>query len=125
MIATCWVPCCCFIRRCRSCTPPTARPILSLLGCAADDTTGEFKLRPGVRFHDGTPLTAADIEFSIARPATIVNSPSSYTLYTKSIKSVEAIDPTTIRIRTNGPYPLLPADLSNISISPRPAAAGQ
>jgi peptide/nickel transport system substrate-binding protein len=92
---------------------------------AVDDTTWEFKLRPGVRFHDGTPVTAADIEFSIARPATVANSPSSYTIYTKSVKSVEAIDPITIRIRTNGPYPLLPADLSNISISPKKTAEGK
>ncbi len=26
-----------------------------------------FKLRPGVKFHDGTPLTAADVVFSLKR----------------------------------------------------------
>ena len=30
-------------------------------------TTWEFKLRENVRFHDGTPLTAADVVFSIRR----------------------------------------------------------
>ena len=32
---------------------------------AVDATTWEFRLRPGVRFHDGTELTAEDVVFSI------------------------------------------------------------
>ena len=41
-----------------------------------DDTTWEFSIRRGVRFHDGSELTAADVAYSIARVPT-VQSPSS------------------------------------------------
>ena len=32
-----------------------------------DPTTWRFELRPGVRFHDGSPLTAEDVVFSLDR----------------------------------------------------------
>ncbi|NMB13513.1 MAG: ABC transporter substrate-binding protein, partial [Firmicutes bacterium] len=32
-----------------------------------DDVTYEIRLREGIRFHDGTPLTAEDVAFSINR----------------------------------------------------------
>src|SRR5205823_13232054 len=38
-------------------------PGLALSWKPIDETTWEFKLRPGVSFHDGAPLTAEDIIF--------------------------------------------------------------
>src|SRR5262245_15825464 len=50
-----------------------------------DDTTWEFKIREGVKFHDGSELTAEDVKFSIDRiPA--VTGPMSMTIYTKQVK---------------------------------------
>ncbi len=60
----------------------------------------EFKLRPGVKFHDGTPFTAEDVAFTLARAPHVPNSPSSYAIYTKLIARVEVIDPLTVRIHT-------------------------
>jgi peptide/nickel transport system substrate-binding protein len=76
----------------------------------------EFKLRPNVRFHNGNAFTAEDVAFTIARVPTVPNSPSSYGIYTRAIKSVEVVDPLTVRFRTNGPYPLLPVDLAQVEM---------
>jgi peptide/nickel transport system substrate-binding protein len=86
---------------------------------AIDDTTWEFTLRRGVRFHDGTPFDAEDVLASLRRAPAVPNSPSSFGLYTRPILEATAPDPFTLRIRTRGPYPLLPIDLSNISIIAR------
>ena len=40
-----------------------------------DPLTWEFELRPGVRFHDGAPLTAADVVWSFARIAAVAPAP--------------------------------------------------
>jgi peptide/nickel transport system substrate-binding protein len=81
-----------------------------------DETTWEFKLRKGVRFHDGSELTAEDVAWSLERPAAIKNSPGPYTLYTRQITSKEIVDPLTIRLKTAAPYPLMLNDLSAVFI---------
>lgn len=89
-----------------------------------DETTWEFKLRKGVRFHDGSELTAEDVAWSLDRPATIKNSPGPFTLYTKQIVSTEIVDPLTIRLRTATPYPLMLNDLSAVFIVSKKASQG-
>ena len=86
---------------------------------AVDDTTWEFKLRQGLRFHDGSPAEAEDIAASLRRVPTVRNSPSSFLPYVKPIAAVEVVDAQTIRIRTTAPYPLLPNALTRIAILPR------
>jgi peptide/nickel transport system substrate-binding protein len=91
-----------------------------------DDTTWEFKLRDGVRFHNGEPFTAADVAYSLGRVPTVKNSPASFQIYTKAVTKIDVVDMHTIRLHTDGPYPLLPPDLSQIfiiphSIGPEPA----
>src|SRR5436305_13830938 len=43
------------------------RPALAESWQRINDTTWRFKLRPGVKFHDGTPFTADDVVFSYER----------------------------------------------------------
>jgi len=101
------------------------QPSLALSWKPLDDTTWEFKLRPGVKFHDGTPLAAEDIIFSIDRADKVPNSPSALSIYTKEIASITVVDPLTIHIKTHTPYPLLVEDLSNIAIQSKKAAEGK
>src|SRR5258708_24964233 len=75
---------------------------LSWKPVAAD--TWEFKLRPDVKFSDGTPFTADDVVFSYNRA---LEPSSDFRSYISSIKEVKAVDPLTVQIITNGPNPIL------------------
>ena len=90
-----------------------------------NDTTWEFKLRRGVKFHDGSSFTAADVLFSVERAPNVPNSPSSFAIATRQIKEISAPDPYTVIIKTEGPYPLMPNDLSLINIMSAKAAKGK
>ena len=89
-----------------------------------DDRTWEFKLRPDARFHDGTPFVAEDVAFTLDRVPRVPNSPSSYSIYTKSVVAAEVVDAHTVRLRTEGVYPLLPNDLSQIMMLSHTIHAG-
>ena len=86
-----------------------------------DATTWEVKLRPGVRFHDGTPLEAEDIAFTLARVPTVPNSPALFTPQVRTISAIEIKDPRTVVIRTREPNPLLHFDLAGPAILSRKA----
>ncbi len=89
-----------------------------------NNLTWEFKLRKGVKFHDGTEMTAEDVSWSMDRPATIVGSPGKFDVYTKSIINKKIMDPYTIRFTTKEPYPLMLADLTSIYIVSKKATTG-
>jgi peptide/nickel transport system substrate-binding protein len=88
---------------------------------AVDPTTWEFKLRRGVRFHDGSELTAADVAFSIERTQAVPN--GQMRTFTQRIVAVEIPDPYTIRLKTRTPYAMVPYDLNSVFIVSRKAAA--
>ncbi|MGQ0525204.1 MAG: ABC transporter substrate-binding protein, partial [Betaproteobacteria bacterium] len=50
-----------------------------------DDTTWEFKLRRGVKFHDGSDFTAEDVAFTVERPVTLTGVPGGFTVFTRAI----------------------------------------
>ncbi|GGE50263.1 ABC transporter substrate-binding protein [Agaricicola taiwanensis] len=79
-----------------------------------DDNTWEFKLRPGVKFTNGSDFAADDVAFSINRVSNIPNSPGSYAQYTSAVKEVVEVDPLTVRITTKAPDPLLPLNLTAV-----------
>ncbi len=100
------------------------QPALALSWKATGDTTWEFKLRPNVKFHDGSDFTAEDVVFTYERVPKVPNSPGPYTIYTRAFKSFEIVDPLTLRIHTNGPAPLLPLDVAALPILSKKAMAG-
>ena len=89
-----------------------------------DDLTWEFKIRQGVLFHDGSPLTAHDVKFSFD----VILDPNEgrrqqINLAAAGITRVEAPDDFTVRITTAEPYAPLPT--SNRFVHILPAATYQ
>src|SRR5258705_3703817 len=76
-----------------------------------NQTTWRFKLRQGVKFHNGDAFTSADAKFSIER----TYDPAAKTMVATAlatIEKIEAPDPFTLVITTKKPDPLLPARLA-------------
>lgn len=71
------------------------------------DGTLEFKLRPDVKFHDGSTMSAEDVKFTLDR---LLDEKFASPNRSKvsAIESVTVVDPTTVRIKTKEPFaPLL------------------
>jgi peptide/nickel transport system substrate-binding protein len=94
-------------------------PELATSWRAVDPTTWEFRLRRTARWHDGTPFTAEDFAHNMERVANVPNSPGRFTIYTRRITGVEVVDPHTLRIRTDGPHPLLPNQMAGLMLVSR------
>jgi len=94
------------------------RPLLATSYRNIDTHTWEFKLRKGVKFHDGTDFNADVVKFSIER---IINSPLNTlgkTVWPPSFgQRVEIIDPYTVHIVTDTPDPLVPNRLAAESLN--------
>jgi len=98
-------------------------PALARSWTRLDDHVWEFRLRPDVKFHDGSLLTADDVVASIQRvPMAAQDSPSSFVPYVRMIKEMKVIDPLTLRIETQDVAPLLLNNLSRIAILPAKSA---
>jgi peptide/nickel transport system substrate-binding protein len=91
-------------------------PGLAVAWELADPTTWRFELREGVTFHDGTPLTAEDVVFSIERA---FGEGSDLTFVGEDVVGVGAVDDRTIEITTKQPDLFLPTLLRLVSIMPK------
>ena len=65
-----------------------------------DGLVYEFKLREGLRFHNGDPFTAEDVKFSFTRYRGV-----SAKILHERVKAVEIVDPHRVRFVLNGPWP--------------------
>ncbi|HEV8673816.1 MAG TPA: ABC transporter substrate-binding protein [Methylomirabilota bacterium] len=74
-------------------------------------TTYQFKLRSGVRWHNGDPFTSADAKWSLERTYDPTAKTMVSTVFT-TIDRIETPDPLTLVIHTKKPDPLLPARLA-------------
>jgi peptide/nickel transport system substrate-binding protein len=91
---------------------------------AVEPTIWEFRLRPGVKWHDGRDFTADDVAFSLSRAGNVPNSPGGYGSFLRMIARVEVVDPLTIRLHTRQPHSLLPTEMGYIAIVSRHAGQG-
>ena len=74
---------------------------------APDGLSATFTLRPGVKFSDGSPLTADDVVFSLTRA---IDQKGSWGFLFSPVKSVTKVDDKTVRLNMSEPFaPLLPA----------------
>jgi peptide/nickel transport system substrate-binding protein len=62
-----------------------------------DKLAYEFKLRQGVKFHNGDKFTAEDVKFSFER--------AKGAQLKEKVKEIEIVDPHTVRFVLNGPWP--------------------
>lgn len=86
-------------------------PGLATSWTAVSPTTWEFKLRRGVKFHNGEDFDAEAVKFSIER----VLNPEQKARWRwafADIERVEVVDPLTVRIVTKVPFPTLITNLA-------------
>ncbi len=69
----------------------------------ADGTQYTFKLRKGVKFHNGMDLTANDVKFTIEAIKDPANASPSKEFF-DPVKSVEVVDEYTVRMSLTAPY---------------------
>ena len=98
----------------------TIEPCLALAWERVGPTAMRFRLRPGVRFHDGTPFTADDVVFSIERALAPT---SNFSPYMQGITGARKIDELTVEVTTRGPNPVLLPQLTEVRMMSRAWAA--
>jgi peptide/nickel transport system permease protein/peptide/nickel transport system substrate-binding protein len=102
-----------------------ARPGLAQSWTYKDDTTLVLELRPGVTFHDGTPLDAEAVKFNLDRA--LGDAKSNIKVDLSSVDSVEVSGPTTVTIKLKAQdrsLPLILSDRAGMMASPTAVKAG-
>ena len=90
-------------------------PMLAESWGLVNDTTWQFKLRRGVRFHNGEPFTAEAIKVNVdvmLAPETRASQASTF----RVIQDVQTVDDYTVNLVTTAPNPVLPRTLSDFHI---------
>jgi peptide/nickel transport system substrate-binding protein len=83
--------------------------------------TVTIKLRPNVKFNDGTPLTAEAMRYSLDRHINLKGSNRRSEL--ESVAAVEVVDPLTVRLKLKAPFAPLTAQLADRAGMPVSPAA--
>ncbi|MBD9597319.1 peptide ABC transporter substrate-binding protein [Ensifer sp. ENS05] len=93
------------------------KPRLATEWAALNESTWEFKLRQGVKFHDGKDMDAKSVAYSIERVLDPSLGCDAYAFYFANTKvATEVVDDHTIRITTTPPQPILPTLMEAVSI---------
>ncbi len=76
-----------------------------------NETTWQFKLKRGVKFHNGEPFDAAAVKFSVERMLNPKQAAPGRTSIA-TIDHVDIVDAYTVNVITRAPFPLLPVRMS-------------
>lgn len=87
------------------------------------DNTWRFHLRPEARFHDGRPVRAADVVYSLRRAKEHPNSIFAGDM--SVIYRIVELDSLTVEVRTDRPRPMLIKLLAAVAIIPRGFEPGE
>jgi peptide/nickel transport system substrate-binding protein len=79
---------------------------------AADGKSWTFYLRKGLRFHNGDPVTASDVKWSLERTMSPESITSGAAALRRAIDRIEVLDDLTVRVHTKGVIPYFAASLS-------------
>jgi peptide/nickel transport system substrate-binding protein len=106
----------------------SARPVADLARSWAVEDGGRayrFKLAPGVRWHDGKPLTADDVVFTF-KEILLKHHARTKASLSPVVEDIEAPDSTTVVFRLKHPYPALlqQLDVTEAPILPKHLYAG-
>ena len=82
------------------------KPMLATGWKIVNDTTWEFTLRQGVKFHNGEPFNAQSVKATMEYLQDISNK-SHYAAYWKAVKEVQIVNDYTVRMITDKPWPAL------------------
>lgn len=82
-----------------------------------------FKLRPDVKFHDGSVLTAEDVKYSIER-ARDLDAPRTFRTYLSGVQDVNVVDDTTFSVTLKSPDAVIINNLSTFGIVKKDAVEG-
>jgi peptide/nickel transport system substrate-binding protein len=74
---------------------------------SADKTTWTYKIRPGLKWSDGQPLTAKDVEYTFNRILNGEYEQTNFGSYTANITKVVATDDTTVVMTVSKPSPIM------------------
>ncbi|MCA3020151.1 MAG: ABC transporter substrate-binding protein [Rhodocyclaceae bacterium] len=88
-------------------------PALAVSWNQPDAKTWRFKLRPNVKFHDGSPFTADDVVFSVER---VLHPLSSVKSSIQGVSSAKRVDDLTVDSVMSEPNPVLLLHLVNFRI---------
>lgn len=93
------------------------------LSISPDNLTYTFKLRPGVKWHDGAPLTAEDVvwTYNLLRSAEMG---APLYPYAQRIRNVAAVDSSTVRFALSEPYSPFLGRLGTVPLIPKKPFAG-
>jgi peptide/nickel transport system substrate-binding protein len=79
---------------------------------SADGQSWTFYLRKGLKFHNGDPVTAHDVKFSLERTMSPESISSGAAALRRAVEGIQVVDDYTVRVQTKGVIPHFAASLS-------------